>query len=111
MYCVQGIHWEDLERGIRKKCSQMMTPVDRSDNQVSSNDFRTLGEMLKLKPKTDLKECKDLEGVFAFLHSSRSVLVDLEEVLQKLRDIPRMDVVRVLVEEIVKEKPTCRCVF
>ncbi|XP_033631574.1 tumor necrosis factor receptor superfamily member 16-like isoform X2 [Asterias rubens] len=106
----RSIHWEDLERGIRKKCSQMMTPVDRSDNQVSSNDFRTLGEMLKLKPKTDLKECKDLEGVFAFLHSSRSVLVDLEEVLQKLRDIPRMDVVRVLVEEIVKKKPTCSCV-
>ncbi|XP_071787440.1 uncharacterized protein [Asterias amurensis] len=108
--CGGSIHWEDLECGIRKKCSQMMTPVDRSGNQVSSNDFRILGEMLKLKPKTDLKECKDLEGVFALLHSSRSVPVDLEEVLQKLREIPRMDVVRVLVEEIVKKKPTCRCV-
>ena len=72
-------------------------------------DFKILGEELGLNRQIELKDCSDVEDVFATLAAHRPRELFMEEVLLALKKIPRYDVVRVICKEIIEKKPHCRC--
>ncbi|XP_022086753.1 uncharacterized protein LOC110977175 [Acanthaster planci] len=90
--------WEDLSSTVRKEVNQMLT-----EDKKALSSYKDLGEVFGVNRNSQLKVCTSADDIFEVLATDK-VPPNMEVILQKLLEIKRCDVVRKVVDNILKQK-------